>query len=34
MRLGYAETAAFTHAFSRWHGVPPSRYRDSAARRP
>lgn len=26
-RLGYAETAAFTHAFTRWFGVPPSRYR-------
>jgi len=26
-RLGYSETAAFTHAFTRWFGVPPSRYR-------
>lgn len=26
-RLGYSETAAFTHAFVRWFGVPPSRYR-------
>lgn len=24
-RLGYAETAAFTHAFTRWRGHPPSR---------
>lgn len=23
-RLGYAETASFTHAFTRWNGVPPS----------
>jgi len=26
-RLGYSETAAFTRAFSRWTGVPPSKYR-------
>ncbi|MDP3713909.1 MAG: AraC family transcriptional regulator [Mycobacteriales bacterium] len=26
-RLGYAETAAFTHAFSRWRGAPPSSVR-------
>jgi len=26
-RLGYAETANFTHAFKRWRGVPPSDYR-------
>ena len=26
-RLGYSETAAFTHAFTRWYGVPPSTYR-------
>jgi AraC-like DNA-binding protein len=26
-RLGYAETAAFNHAFSRWFGVAPSEYR-------
>jgi AraC-like DNA-binding protein len=26
-RLGYAETAAFTHAFRRWRGVPPSALR-------
>ncbi len=22
-RLGYAEAASFTHAFSRWKGIPP-----------
>ncbi|ACY99481.1 MULTISPECIES: AraC family transcriptional regulator [Thermomonospora] len=32
-RLGYSETAAFTHAFTRRHGVPPSRYRKDAAER-
>jgi len=26
-RLGYSETASFTHAFTRWRGVPPSRHR-------
>jgi AraC-like DNA-binding protein len=26
-RLGYAEPASFTHAFIRWHGVAPGRYR-------
>lgn len=26
-RLGYAETASFTHAFTRWTGQPPSRFR-------
>jgi AraC-like DNA-binding protein len=26
-RLGYAETAAFTHAFTRWRGAPPSTLR-------
>lgn len=26
-RLGYAETAAFNHAFSRWFGVAPTEYR-------
>lgn len=25
-RLGYAETASFTHAFTRWKGVSPRRY--------
>jgi len=24
-RLGYSETAAFTHAYTRWNGHPPSR---------
>lgn len=28
-RLGYSETAGFTRAFTRWHGVPPSRYQRS-----
>ena len=28
--LGYAETASFTHAFKRWTGRPPSRYRQVA----
>jgi AraC-like DNA-binding protein len=26
-RLGYAEPASFTHAFTRWRGTPPSHYR-------
>lgn len=26
-RLGYSETASFTHAYTRWRGVPPSRDR-------
>lgn len=30
-RLGYSETAAFTHAFVRWYGIPPSRYRRGGA---
>ena len=25
--LGYSELSAFTRAFSRWHGMPPSRWR-------
>ncbi|WP_344448673.1 helix-turn-helix transcriptional regulator, partial [Actinocorallia aurantiaca] len=29
-RLGYAEPAAFIHAFQRWKGVSPGRYRKSA----
>ena len=31
-RLGYAETSSFTHAFSRWRGVPPSRHRGAVDR--
>jgi AraC-like DNA-binding protein len=31
--LGYSETAAFTHAFSRWFGVPPTEYRQRRAGR-
>ncbi|MGC7311866.1 helix-turn-helix domain-containing protein, partial [Mycobacteroides abscessus subsp. massiliense] len=23
-RLGYSEPAAFTHAYTRWRGMPPS----------
>ncbi|WP_460841492.1 helix-turn-helix domain-containing protein [Nocardioides marmoraquaticus] len=34
LRLGYTETAAFSRAFSRWYGVPPSRYRRLDAPRP
>jgi AraC-like DNA-binding protein len=33
-RLGYAETANFTHAFKRWRGVPPSSYRRTSSRSP
>jgi len=25
-RLGYTDTSTFSHAFKRWHGVPPSAY--------
>ncbi len=25
-RLGYADMASFTHAFTRWYGQPPSRF--------
>ncbi|WP_442978117.1 helix-turn-helix domain-containing protein [Saccharothrix sp. 6-C] len=25
-RLGYGETAAFIHAFRRWHGTTPGDY--------
>lgn len=28
-RLGYAETASFVHAFKRWKGLPPSRWREA-----
>jgi AraC-like DNA-binding protein len=31
-RLGYAETASFTHAFRRWTGVGPRAHRQGAAR--
>ena len=27
IRLGYADTASFSHAFTRWRGKPPSHYR-------
>ncbi|WP_165825006.1 AraC family transcriptional regulator [Mycolicibacter senuensis] len=30
-QLGYSETAAFTRAFSRWTGTPPSRHRRAKA---
>lgn len=30
-RLGYAETASFTHAFRRWTGVGPRAHRQAAA---
>lgn len=30
-QLGYSETAAFTRAFIRWTGVPPSKHRRSAS---
>ncbi len=29
-RLGYAETANFTHAFTRWRGMSPRAYRQAA----
>lgn len=32
-RLGYAEASTFIVAFSRWHGMTPSRYRRSVAAR-
>ncbi|WP_204249020.1 AraC family transcriptional regulator [Nocardia arizonensis] len=31
-RLGYAETAAFTHAFRRWTGAPPRAHRRARPR--
>jgi AraC-like DNA-binding protein len=30
-RLGYSEPASFTHAYTRWHGVPPSRHQSRAS---
>ena len=30
VELGYGENAAFTKAFRRWAGVPPTRYRQLA----
>ncbi|WP_280313850.1 AraC family transcriptional regulator [Nocardia wallacei] len=32
-RLGYAETANFTHAFTRWRGMSPRAYRQSVLRK-
>lgn len=32
-RLGYSEAASFIHAFKRWTGVPPGRFRGQRARR-
>ena len=31
-RLGYAESASFVHAFKRWTGVPPGRFRRQPSR--
>ncbi len=31
-RLGYAETAAFNHAFTRWFGLAPADYRRGRSR--
>jgi AraC-like DNA-binding protein len=33
-RLGYAETANFTHAFTRWRGMSPRAYRQSLLSKP
>lgn len=33
-RLGYAEPASFVHAFRRWTGTTPGRYRDRARKSP
>jgi AraC-like DNA-binding protein len=30
VRLGYADPASFTHAFTRWRGKPPSSYRHAS----
>jgi len=32
--LGYSETAAFTHAFTRWRGHPPSHQHRTPAGQP
>jgi AraC-like DNA-binding protein len=32
VRLGYADTASFTHAFIRWRGKPPSHFRRKSER--
>ena len=32
-RLGYGETASFTHAFTRWFGHPPTAVREPARSR-
>ncbi|WP_051178296.1 helix-turn-helix transcriptional regulator [Nocardia concava] len=29
-RLGYSDTAAFSHAYRRWHGRPPGRSQQRA----
>ncbi len=31
-RMGYAETASFIHAFKRWTGSTPGKYRAAQAR--
>jgi len=30
-RLGYSDAANFRHAFKRWTGQPPSKFRDELA---
>lgn len=34
LRLGYAEHSTFTHAFTRWAGMPPQRYKSQLNARP